>query len=471
MKLLWFLTWREIRFRWRNLLPFVLIAAALIFTSVAQITLQESIVSSESFDYMTSPSYMIILSAFALIGFVAARTYFSLYSESLLGETGIKRALGLKRRDIRNARLLLGFLCITAAAIVAVLLALLYMYLFVRSCTSGNMLVSHFTPLVFRIPSTNILRVLLLMILFMMGGVLAGTIKEKNIVSLLRRGKMPLEAENGNGFLPEEGNLRDYGKLVVRRSLKRCAKYNIITAFLLILPMFYILGASTSQTDGSDHSFTLYSTFDMESMTFLEIKDDMIVEINEISGVTDAVKCINDKKGYGNYIQIYTEDALELSRIRQTIIRYAEEHSLKFEDSAVIRTENNLITRHYQFFFLTHSAILFAVACVTAFALLKSRLTMRKRELSLLRAIGARTEDILSAVIPETIADYIAGSIFSVVLGALSFWGVMTDGGGVIMILPIILLCIIFSIGNMFVQVHVSKRMTAQILTETAESL
>lgn len=472
MKLLWFLIWREIRTRWRNLLPFMLISAALLFTASAQVTFQECLdIGDETFDYMTSPTYLILLTAFALIGFVTAKTYFILYSDSKTNETGIKRALGLKRRDIRRARLLLGSLCITVSTIIAVPLALLYIYLFVHSCASGNMILSDYTPLVYRIPYSNILRTLFLLIPSMMCGVLCGTEKEKSIVYLLRRGKIPLEAENGNSSLPEEGNLRDYGRLFVRRSVKRCIRYNMITVFLLILPMFYLLVASAKQVDYSSHSFELYTGVNTEKMIITEISEEMLSAIHEIPGVSEAILEKVTQKKHADYIKISIQNETDYPRLREEISRYASEHFLRFKDVALIRQENNAITRYYQFFFLTHSAILFAVACLTSFALLKSRLSFRKRELLLLRALGARTDAVLKAVIPETAADCVFGSVFSVALGGLGFAGAVMDGGGVVKILPILVLCLLFLAGNVCVQIHASKRITRQILTEPAERL
>ena len=253
MKLIWFFTWRDIRFRWRNLIAFSWIASALIFALVSQITFQES-ASAEPWDYMTTPSYLILLTAFSLIGFVAARTYFSLYNENFLTETGIQRALGMKRWHITGIRIMLGIFCIVIS-FPAVLLALLFVRLYVQSCASGDMTISNFAPLIFRIPLSNIFKALFLLTSAMLSGVFFSSVKEKNIVRLLKQSKLSPEAENGSSTLPEEGTLYDYGKLVVRRSIKRCAKYNLITVFLLILPIIYLLSASTFQSDFSAHSF------------------------------------------------------------------------------------------------------------------------------------------------------------------------------------------------------------------------
>ena len=472
MKLLWFLTWREVRTHWQNLLPFLLIAAALFFTASAQITLQECVdFGEETFDYMSSPTYMLLLTAFALIGFATAKTFFLLYSESQLNETGIKRALGLKRRDLRSIRLLLGFLCVTVSAVIAVPLALLYMYLFVRSCASGNMLISDFTPLVYRIPYSNLLRTLLLLIPAMMCGVLFGAEKEKSIVSLLQRGKISSEPENGNGSLPDGGNLRNYGRLFVRRSIKRCIRYNLITVFLLILPMFYLLGASTNPLDYSNHSFELHSVFIPETITFSEITETTVSEISEIPGVSEAVIQKSERKGYRDHLLIYAGNEADFPELREQILQYAAEHSLKFEDTVILRAENNAIARHYQFFFITHAVILFAVVFLSSITLLKSRLSARKRELSILRALGARTDTIVNAVIPETTADCISGSVFSVILGGLTFFSAMMDGGGTVEIFSIIFLCCLFLSGNIWVQILASKQITRKILSETTERL
>lgn len=96
---------------------------------------------------------------------------------------------------------------------------------------------------------------------------------------------------------------------------------------------------------------------------------------------------------------------------------------------------------------------------------------MRKRELSLLRAIGAHTEDIKRAVIPETVADYTVGAFVSIMLGALGFVGLMTDGGGVYDVVSIMVICLIFLAGSVFVQVRISGRMTEQVLAESGERL
>ena len=59
MKPIWFLAQRELRFRWKQLFPFVLIATALIFTAVSLVTFQESANTEHSIDYIATPTYMI----------------------------------------------------------------------------------------------------------------------------------------------------------------------------------------------------------------------------------------------------------------------------------------------------------------------------------------------------------------------------------------------------------------------------
>jgi len=351
-------------------------------------------------------------------------------------------------------------------------LKVLYIFLFVASGSSGDMELSNFTPLVYKIPYGNIGIVLFLLVSVMMLGVLSGYAREKSIVSLLRRGKMPPEAESGAGELPEEGTLRDYGRLYVRRSLRRCVKYNLMTALLLILPVIFLLGASTVRIDGNTHDFALSSTFDTEKMAFVEITDEMIAEVAGSTGVQRAEGRYTQRKGFGDgYFQIfvYAEEEADPVGLCERMSRYAGEHSLRLEESAVLREENNRIARHYHFFFLTDAVLLFAVGFAVSYALLKSRLTARRRELTLLRAVGARTSEIVSAVVPETAADYAFGSLLSAAFGAFGFWGMMTDGGGRIKPVTVALLCLLFLVGNLWIQVRISRGITEKILS-TGES-
>lgn len=471
MKITWYFVRRELRFRWKHLLPFVMIAAALIFTSVSLITFQECAQGDDPIDYMTSPSYMILFSAFALIGFTGAKTCFTLYSESQLGETGTMRALGMKRRSIRKIPILLGFICILTAAVIAVPVAFLYIYLFVGICASGDMTISNFVPLSYKIPYGNVLITLILNAGVMMAGVVTGYPREKSIVSLLRRGNEPLEAENEKGMLPEEGSLRDYGRLFVRRSIKRCIRYNLIVVVLLILPMIFLLGASTFQVDRNSYTFALHRQFDPATHTFPEVTDEMIEEVSRIPGVRNAVGRASAKKGYGDgfiSILIHAEDETAIPALREKTEQYAKDHNMRFEDSAVLRVENNKLSLCFQWFFLLEAVVLFAVGCVISFTLLKSRLVIRKRELSLLHSMGAREEDITGAVIPETVANYAAGAFISVGLGALGFWMLMKDGEAIINnTIFVFVLCLIFLGISLYFQIRASKSMTADILRKT----
>jgi len=470
MKLTWYLLRREIRHRWKHLLPFWLIAASLIFTAAAQVTFQESANSTVSpVDYMASPSYMILFGAFALIGFTAAKTCFTLYSEKQLSETGTLRALGMRKRDVRRIPVFLGLFCMLTASAAAVPLAFLYIFIFVSICTSGDMTLTTFVPLVFRIPFVNVLITLGVNWAAMLLGILTGYSREKSIVSLIRRGKEPLEAETGSGNLPEEGTLRDYGRLYVRRSVKRCIRYNLVTAMLLILPMIFILGAATYKQDFSTHTFALHRTFNHELREFPEITDEMFAEVNRIPGVERTEGRIPMKQGYGtgyHTILVYTEKGADMPALREQIERFCDDNTMKFEDSAVIRSEENKINRCYFLFFLFEAAVLFLTGCITSFSLLKSRLTTRKRELSVLRAIGAGAEEILSAVIPETVADYSAGALLSVAAGAFGFCGILSDGDGMLNIPALIVPCFVFLAFCLFVQIRASRRMTADILSE-----
>ena len=164
MKSIWFLAQRELRFRWKQLFPFVLIATALIFTAVSLVTFQESANTENSIDYIATPTYMILLTSFALIGFVASKTFFSLLSERLLSETGVLRALGMRRDTVRKFQLLLGGICIGTASLFALPTALVYIYIFVKACASADMSLTSFVPLVYRVPIGNIVLVMLLLI-------------------------------------------------------------------------------------------------------------------------------------------------------------------------------------------------------------------------------------------------------------------------------------------------------------------
>ena len=470
MKLLFFLTWREIRFRFRSLLPFVLIAASLVFAFVSLVTFQESAQTTDPVPYMTSPTYAILFAAFALIAFTAARTTFVLHSEQQLAEIGTLRALGLKKRFLRRIRLLLGLFCITAASLTTVPLALLFVRSFVAVCTSVDMTETNFVPLSYRIPVFNILFVLALLTVSMLAGVLMGYAKERRIVSMLRSGSVGTEAENGNGTLPEEGTLRDYGKLFVRRSIKRCVRYNAIVAMLLILPMIFVLGASTFRGDSRTHTFYLQAEFDTNTHAFSPITEEMLTQLRHIAGVQEArgAQFSQTHKDLGfTCIYLYTSPDADTDALRPLVREFAQQYSLRFEDSAALRRPQNLVARSYRLFFLTESAVLLLAGGITVYSLLKARLHARRRELSVLRAMGARIEDLKSAVTPETVTDFAAGAFFSILLGAFGFVGMMQDGGGAFDILSVLLLCMLCLGISIFVQIYWSGRMVTHLYSGT----
>ena len=471
MKLLLFLTWREIRFRFRLLLPFILITAALVFAFVSLVTFQESAQTVNPVPYMTSPTYTILFAAFALIAFTAARTCFVLYSEQQLRETGTLRALGMKKRYVRRIRLLLGLFCIAAACIPAIPAALLFVRTFVGICTSVDMKSTSFVPLSYRIPIANIGIVLVLLTVSLLAGVLAGYVKEDRIVTLLRRSHTGTEAENGSGNLPNEGTLSDYGKLFVRRSWKRCVRYNAVIAMLLILPMIFVLAASTFGGDHRNHTFYLRAIYDYEAHTYITpITESLMARLEQLDGITDAVGG-NDRASHRDFdytgIYIHTAKDADIDILRPLVREFAEQYSLEFEDSAALRRPQNLVARSYRIFFLTESGVLLGAGLLTAHSLLKARLHARRRELSVLRALGARIEDLKSAVTPETVGDFAAGAFFSILLGAFGFLGMMRDGGGSVDVLSVILLCLVFLGVCIFAEVRQSGRMMEQLFSDT----
>ena len=461
MKLLLFLTWREFRFRWRTLLPFALISAGLIFSLVSIVTFQECLNAVDPVGYMFSASNLILYAAFGLIGFAAAKTFFTLYSESRPGEAGTLRALGMKRRDIRRMRVLTGGICIVLAAVIAVPAAFAVICVLVDVCTAGDMSITNFVPLVYKIPVLNVGMVLGGMIAVLTGGVLTGYAREKSITAMLRSANRSPDAENDRGYLPEDGDLGDYGKLYVRRSLRRSVKYNAVTAFLLVLPVIFLIGATTVKTNRSTFAYSLES--DYKTL----FSEQMVAEIDRIKGVAHAdardYQVFSDTEGYA-YIHIYTEDDADPVKLKEKLTEYADQYDVYFRDSAASRAENNRIARWYRLFFLTEAVILFLVGYITSFAMLKARLIGRKRELSLLHAIGARAEDVMRAVIPETVADYAFGALISILLGVVGIFGMMADSGGGLDIFSILLVCLIFLGGNVFLQIRSSRKMTAQIL-------
>lgn len=470
MKLLLFLTWREIRFRFRHLLPFILITAALVFAFVSLVTFQESAQTVNPVPYMTSPTYAILFAAFALISFTAARTCFVLYSEQQLRETGTLRALGMKKRFVRRIRLLLGLFCIASACIPAIPASLLFVRAFVGVCTTVDMESTNFVPLSYRIPIANIGIVLALLTVALLTGVLAGYVREDRVVTLLRRSNTGIEAENGGGNLPEEGTLSDYGKLFVRRSLKRCVRYNAIIAMLLILPMIFVLGASTFRGDHRTHTFYMRAEYDLEKHAFSPITEEMLTKLERMEGVEEARggRFHETHREFGfTCIYLYTNKDADTDVLRPLLRQFAEQYSLSFEDSAALRRPQNLVARSYRIFFLTESAVLLAAGLLTAHSLLKARLHARRRELSVLRALGARMEDLKSAVTPETVADFAAGAFLSILLGAFGFLGMVRDGGGSVDVLSVILLCLVFLAVCIFAEVRQSGQMTEQLFSDT----
>ena len=462
MKSIWFLAQRELRFRWKQLFPFVLIVAALIFTAVSLVTFQESANTENSIDYIATPTYMILLASFALIGFTASKTFFALFSERLLPETGVLRALGMKRDMVRRFQLLLGGVCIGTASLIALPSALVYIYFFVKACASMDMSKTSFVPLVYRIPIGNVVLVMLLLLSALFAGIFAGQAKEKSIAALTRTAKIPLEAENNSGDLPETGDLSDYGRLYIRRSIKRCLKYNTVIAFLLILPTIFLLGAATFDVDTSTHTYTLWRIYDVA------ITDEVLEEVEQIPGVLRTEKALPMKAGFGNEaigIRIYAEEGADAVQMRESVVAFSELQNMKFDDTAVKREVNNSLNLSYMNLFLTNAVILFAVGCVTAFGLLKARLAVRGSELSLLHALGVSNEEMMKVVIPETVADYAVGAFLSVAFGALGFLGIMADGGGNYSIPLMFLLCPLLLAGSIFAQIKASKYITVQIIS------
>ena len=463
MKLILFLAWREIRFRRKQLLPFTLIATALCFTAVSLITFQESANAEISVDYIATPTYAILLVAFALIGFTASRSYFSVFRESMLLETGILRALGMHNHSVRKLLLTIGGICVGAAILLAVPTALIYIYLFVKACSSMDMSLTTFVPLIYRIPTGNIILALLLLSASMLAGIMFSQSKVQSIATLIRSIKIPLEAENDRGCLPENGGLSDYGRLYVRRSIRRCIRYNAVIAFLLILPTIFLLGAATFELDDSTHTYTLWDVHhNAVDSTLIEAAD-------QIPGISHTEGALPMKAGFGNKaigIRLYAEEGVDLLQLRERVTEFAQAQNLKFDDTAVEREISNNLSRNYIYLFLTNAAILFAAGSMTSVGLLRARLAVRKRELSLLYALGAKKDALTKAVIPETLADYVVGAFLSVAFGLFGFLGIMVDGGGNYNVLPILMLCPLFLLGSILMQIKASECMTTQIIAK-----
>jgi len=140
-------------------------------------------------------------------------------------------------------------------------------------------------------------------------------------------------------------------------------------------------------------------------------------------------------------------------------------------DAKLVRELSNTVAAAYGTFFTMQAVILLASGCVISLGILRSRLETRKRELSVLRALGAKTADIVKAVRPETVADYIGGAAVSILVGVFMAYGMAADGGARLDILSVVILAVVFLCFTVALQLYLSQKFTKKLLSEADNRL
>jgi cell division protein FtsX len=438
---------RELRQKFGQFLPILLVCAALSFAGVSILILGASLTRGAldetlayfeagiydlehhadylNENFLMEPMYLSISIFLVFMFFISSAVLFAIRNEEDARELGILRTLGLKRRDLLRLRLLEALFCYGAGTALGLILGTLTMkgysvYMLARY--EGTF----FVALKFSFPLPYVLFWTLVYAGAVLVGVLIAHPIKTDVNDLIHAGIAVRRAgQELKGSIDGTEELPAYGALYVRRARRRIVKNNLAAALGLVLPMFFVLGGATLHaTVASTADFSL-STIGIHAARDAFIPQSLVREVRNLPGVKDLNTYETGSIIWD--IEVWAEGPEVHEEIGTALETIAETYRLEFTDVAVQREKDNAIGTMYRIFLYLIGGMLFCAAVILNFASVRANLRVRRREIAVLRALGAKREQIHRTLAPETVANFAVGSGLSVLIGVGGFLILTTD--------------------------------------------
>ncbi len=441
---------RELRHRFGQFLPFFLICAALYFAGVSVLILGASLTRGAidealalfeagvytmehnadalNENFLFEPMYLSISVFLVFLFGISTAVLFSIRNDEDAQELGIHRTVGLRRRDLLRIRQIEALVCYGAGTICGLILGTLTMKIYsvyVLSYYEGTF----FVALKFSFPVSYILFWTLVYTGAVLIGVRIAQFGKTDVNDMIHSGIAVRRAgKELKGFIDGSEELPAYGALYVRRAKRRIVKNNLASALGLILPMFFILGGATLHSNIRAVDFSL-STVGIHAARDAFIPDSLVEEVRGLKGVKSA-----ETLGTGEPVQIFdlsvmADGSENRESVKAALERMAEIYRLEFTDLAEAREKENAIGTMYRIFLYLIGGTLFCAALILNFVSLRANLRVRRREIAVLRALGAKREQVHRTLAPETMANFAVGTGLSVMIGVAGFLILTTDAG------------------------------------------
>lgn len=448
MKTAGFYAGRELRRRFPQFLPFLVICAALSFAGVsililgASLTrgaLDETLANFEAgiydlkhhADYLNEnllmePMYLSISVALVFLFGISTAVLFAIRNEEDAREFGVLRTVGMKRNDLLRIRQIEAMACYGAGTLAGLILGTLTMkgysvYMLARY--EGTF----FVALKFSFPVPYVLFWTLLYAGAVLVGVRIAHPRKSDVNDMIHSGIAVRRAgQELKGSLDGAEDLPAYGALYVRRAGRRIFKNNLAAAIGLVLPMFFVLGGATLHANNTTTDFILTS-IDFRAERGAFIPPSLVEEVRNLPGVKDARTY--ETGGIVWQIDVWAEAPDMREEIGVSMEAMAPKYGLVFNDLALQREKENAIGTMYRIFLYLVGGTLFCAAVVLNFVSVRANLRVRRREIAVLRALGAKREQIHRTLAPETLANFAVGSGLSVLIGVGGFLILTTDAG------------------------------------------
>ena len=449
MKTIRFYAAKELRNRFAQFLPFLLVCAALSFAGVSVLILGASLTRGAldetlayfeagiydlehhagylNENFLMEPMYLSISVFLVFLFGISSAVLFAIRNEEDAAELGILRTLGLKRRDLWRIRLLEAMFCYGAGTALGLILGTLTMKAY-----SVYMLARYegtfFVALKFSFPLPYVLFWTLVYAAAVLVGVRIAQPRKTDVNDLIHAGiAVRKPGKELKGSIDGSEELPAYGALYVRRARRRIVKNNLAAALGLVLPMFFVLGGATLHATVASTADFLLSTIGIHAARDAFIPQSLVQEVRNLPGVKDLQTW--ETGGIVWQIDVFAEGPELHEEIGRALETIAETYRLELNDAVEMREKDNAIGSMYRIFLYLIGGMLFCAAVILNFASVRANLRVRRREIAVLRALGAKREQIHRTLAPETLANFAVGSGLSVLIGVGGFLILTTDAG------------------------------------------
>jgi len=165
-------------------------------------------------------------------------------------------------------------------------------------------------------------------------------------------------------------------------------------------------------------------------------------------------------------IEVWAEGPQVHEEIGTTLKPIAETYRLEFTDVVEQREKDNAIGTMYRIFLYLIGGMLFCAAVILNFASVRANLRVRRREIAVLRALGAKREQIHRTLAPESLANFAVGSGLSVLIGVGGFLILTTDAGVQLGALLGVVCSLLMLGASSAAQVAFTRRITEDMMDE-----